>query len=234
MVIFHLACFSSVIDFFSAYLSHLCSTESTADLCARIVGYLQEIYPVFKNMALKISLNHIIYADESPHKTWELEQMPKELLNMIHSLTVQTFGMDFFSSILDFLVVIKPLNAAASFAFDIELDIICLVDYILQQPKQYWTRFYSQGRSTLLNSYLNSLKFQSKVDIEKKLEVCFYLMYSLLPGQEVIASKILFSLFKHLEYSPLSSIAKISDEHKMMMLDIYDKNFYSDSSLQNS
>lgn len=167
--------------------------------------------------------------DETPFKSWDLQKMPRSLSHMIINLTYQTFGIDFFTSILDLMSIITPWTDET---LDIESDLRCIVDHILEQPMTYWTRFYSQAQTSLLTSYMKS--FEKILSEKLKFRIYFHLLSSLQPGQEIICSRTLFSLFKLLDSSPLNHISTIPSEHKMVMLDIYDKSFYTDSNLKNS
>ena len=149
---------------------------------------------------------------------------------MINNLTNQTFGMDFYSSIADLMIVINPWIEDS---LNLENDIQLLADYIIEQPQHYWTRFYAQGKLSILNTHLKSLEKGLKNE-NAKIKIYFHILSLIQPGQETIGSRTLFSLFKLLDHSSLNSISEIHDEHKMIMLDIYDKSFYSDSSLKNS
>lgn len=195
----------------------------------RIYSNVQRIYDDFKTRALDLVFTRINFVDETPPNSWELLGMPFNLSEMINGLTNQTFGIDFFASVLDLM---SAVHSWVDQSLDLESDIQSIVDHILNHPQTYWTRFYSQAHISMLSFYLKSN--ENILSESKKITLHFHILSSLQPGQEVLCSRTLFSLFKYLDSSPLNSISQCSSEHKMVMYDIYDKSFYSDSNLKNS
>ncbi len=218
---------SSALDFFTAYLSRLESSASTLDLTNRIYQNVLMLYPLLKEKALELAFTPISYVKDSPPKFWQ--KMSEKLSMMIHGFGLQTFGIDFFTSIFDLINVIDPLIGVS---LDMKSEIESLAEYIVEQPQTCWTRFYTQSQISLITSYLKL--FDVILDEKKKIFFYMHLLSSFQPGQEILCSQTLFALFKLLNTSPLNYISTISNQHQMIMMDIFDKSFYSDESLKNS
>ena len=137
---------SSALDFFTAYLFRLEPCASTLDLTNRIYQHVQILYPLLKKQALELAFTPISYVKDSPLKFWQ--KMSENLSMMIHGFHIQTFGIDFFTSIIDLMDVIDPRIGES---LDMKSEIQSLTEYILCQPQTCWTRFYTQSQIHLLH-----------------------------------------------------------------------------------